>query len=98
EKSLRIRVLADDRFAVEHQLRNAGDMLWSGGAWALTCTRPGRATSYGIPLDRPPVPEWDVLTLIVPRRWGGGHTSALVDPQLELRENGLLIKPTGKEA
>ncbi len=96
EKSLVIRAGARG-WTIEHRLRNAGDMLWSGGLWGLTCTRPSRATRYAIPLGGGP-PAWDVVTLVIPRRWGGGHTSRLVDPQLTLTEDELRATPRGAEA
>lgn len=93
-----IEVHADGpHWRIRHRVRNVGDMLWSGGAWALTCTRPLPETVYRVPLDRGPA-GWDVVTLILPRRWGGGHTSALVDPQIELTEEALLARSLGTEA
>lgn len=84
-------------FSVEHRLRNLGDMLWSGGAWALTCTRPMSTTRYRIPLGGGP-PAWDVTTLVIPTRWGGTHTSRLNDPQFELARDALIVRPRGVEA
>jgi hypothetical protein len=96
EKRLAIRVRGD-RWTIAHRLRNTGDMLWSGGAWALTCTRPSARTRYRIALDGGP-PAWDVLTMVIPRRWGGGHTSRVDDPQFVLGEDALVIRPRGTEA
>ena len=96
EKTLAIRV-DGDRWSIEHRIRNAGDMLWSGGVWGLTCTLPSRDTRYRIPLDGG-APGWDVLTMVIPRRWGGTHTSRLVDPQFAFVEDALEIKPRGEEA
>jgi hypothetical protein len=96
EKALVVRA-APGGWTVEHRVRNAGDMLWSGGLWALTCTRPERSTRYRIPLDGGP-PDWDVTTLVIPRRWGGTHRSRLADPQFELTEAALVVRPRGVEA
>jgi hypothetical protein len=96
EKTLAVRVVDRGTVSVEHRVRNAGDMLWSGGAWALTCTRPGPETTYRVPFGEPTA--WDVVTLVIPRRWGGGHTSAVADPQLELGEDALVLRPRGREA
>ncbi len=61
-KSLAITVRGG-RWSIEHRLRNAGPMLWSGGAWALTCTAPREATLYRVPLGGgPPRGTW-------PRSW-----------------------------
>lgn len=82
---------------IDHRIRNAGDMLWAGGAWALTCTRPGPRTRYSIPLP-PPDPRWDVVTMAVPRRWGGGHSSPLPDRQFAWTSRAIEIRPAGAEA
>ncbi|MCA1664988.1 MAG: hypothetical protein LC659_12075, partial [Myxococcales bacterium] len=95
EKTLRVRVVGDGELVVEHVLRNCGDMLWSGGAWALSCTRPRRGDSYGIPLGSDD--EWDAFSVVVPRRWGGGHTSLVADKQLDWHEHALVVRPTGRE-
>ncbi len=82
---------------IEHRLRNVGDMLWSGGAWGLTCTLPNKSTRYRIPLDGGD-PNWDVLTMVVPRRWGGDHSSRLADPQFAITEEHVAIRARGIEA
>jgi hypothetical protein len=84
-------------WAIEHRLHNVGDMLWSGGAWALTCTLPHDATRYHVPLGAPER-AWDVFTMVIPRRWGGGHTSRIADPQFALDDLELVIRPRGDEA
>jgi hypothetical protein len=96
EKSLVVRA-TENEWSVTHQVRNAGDMLWSGGLWSLTCTRPARTTTYRIPLDGG-APSWDVITLVVPRQWGGGHTSRLADPQFRMSEREIVVRPRGVEA
>jgi hypothetical protein len=96
EKSIVVRARGTT-WTIEHRLRNTGDMLWSGGAWALTCTVPERRTRYRIPLDGGD-PRWDALTMVVPRRWGGNHRSRLVDPQFRLLEDALEIVARGDEA
>ena len=97
EKSLMIRAVPRRGWTIKHRLRNAGDMLWSGGLWGLTCTRPARGTRYEIPLGGGPA-AWDVVTMVIPRRWGGGHTSRLVDPQFAMTEEALVVRPRGSEA
>jgi hypothetical protein len=96
EKSLSVRVRGAE-WTIEHRLRNTSTMLWTGGAWALTCTHPRRGTRYRIPLGGGN-PGWDALTMVIPRRWGGGHTSALADPQIVMTEDALEIRPRGAEA
>lgn len=99
EKTLVVRAPGErsDAWIIEHRLRNAGDMLWSGGAWALTATLPARGTRYRIPLGGG-APEWDLVTLVIPRRWGGGHTSRLADPQFSFTDDALEFRARGHEA
>jgi hypothetical protein len=95
EKSLTIRATSDG-WSILHRLRNTGDMLWSGGIWAITCTRPTARTRYRIPLDGGN-PAWDLLTIITPRRWGGIHSALVDDPQIRLREDAVHIRALGRE-
>lgn len=96
EKTLTVRVRRT-QWTIEHRLRNVGTMLWTGGAWGLTCTQPRRGTRYRIPLGGGN-PGWDALTMVIPRRWGGGHTSSLTDPQVVMTEDAVEIRPRGAEA
>jgi hypothetical protein len=96
EKTITVRARPTG-WRVEHRVRNAGNMLWSGGAWALTCTLPRRSTQYHIPLGAP-VGPWDVFTMVVPRRWGSGQTSRLADPQFRIGDDGIEARARGHEA
>lgn len=95
EKTLAITA-RDGRWTIEHRLRNTGELLWSGGAWALTCTSPGASTLYRIPLGGGP-PGWDATTIVIPTRWGGSHTSRLDDPQVALTADAMEIRPREDE-
>ncbi|MCX7935646.1 MAG: hypothetical protein N3A66_10375, partial [Planctomycetota bacterium] len=81
---------------VENFVRNQSDMLWSGGVWALTCTNPAGGAAYGIPLGDGSA--WDSFPVLFFKRWGGGHTSLVNDPQLKWTEDLLIINPRGREA
>ncbi len=96
EKRMTVRAQGET-WRVEHRLRNVGTMLWAGGAWALTCTLPRARTRYRIPLDGGDA-RWDSLTIVIPRRWGGGHSSKLADPQFALTEAACEIRARGTEA
>ena len=86
----------DGRFTVQHSLHNVGELLWSGGAWALTCTQPHGDTSYRIPLGG--LSEaWDVATIVIPMRWAS-HTSRLDDRQFTFSADALEIRPQNDEA
>jgi hypothetical protein len=95
EKTMTVRARGTG-WSIEHRLRNVGDMLWSGGAWALTCTLPASATRYHIPLGEPE--PWDVFTMVIPRRWGGTHTSHVADPQFTLADDEITFRALGTEA
>lgn len=95
QKSLTVTVENDDTFRVANKLTNIGEMLWSGGLWALTCTLPGKRTTYGIPLGDGQ--EWDVFTLVIPKAWGG-HAVKVNDPQISFTEDCLILKPKGQKA
>jgi hypothetical protein len=95
EKALRVTARGPT-WTVEHRLRNVGTLLWAGGAWTLTCTLPAAETRYRIPLGGGS-PEWDVLTMVIPRRWAG-HTSRVDDPQFVLREDAIELRALGDEA
>lgn len=96
EKSLAVRV-HDGVWTIEHRLRNVGSLLWSGGAWALTCTLPGPHTVYRIPLGGGPA-TWDLATIVIPMRWGGQHTSQLDDPQIGFAADAMEIRAHELEA
>jgi hypothetical protein len=90
EKSMAITV-DGGVWTIEHRLRNLGGLLWAGGAWALTCTLPHPDTLYRIPLGGGP-PTWDVTTIVIPRRWGGTHSSRLDDPQVTFVEDAMEVR------
>jgi hypothetical protein len=94
-RSLAVELLSDDTLLVKNRIENAGDMLWSGGVWGLTCTLPREGTTYGIPLGDDSA--WDSFSVVIPRRWGGGHTSLVNDPQLRFTEDCLIVRPAGRE-
>lgn len=95
QKAIVVRTVAGG-FVVESRVTNASDMIWSGGVWALTCSRPRRRTTYGVPLGGGPS-SWDVFSLVVPRAWGGGHTSRADDPQIAFTRECMVVRPRGNE-
>jgi hypothetical protein len=96
EKTLAI-CARDGLWRIEHQVRNVGALLWSGGAWALTCTSPREGTVYRVPLGGGP-PNWDVTVIAIPTRWGARHTSRLDDPQITLVADAMEIRAREDEA
>ncbi len=91
-----VRALRADRFRIDNFVRNEGDMLWSGGLWAITCTVPGPATTYVAPLGDGS--NWDYATIVTFRTWGGGHGGVgFADPQFETTGDALMLRPSGRE-
>jgi len=95
-KGFRIEVVDDNVLLVDNFVINDGDMLYSCGVWALTCTEPnlGKGVRYGIPLGDGS--EWDSFSVVMFRRWAG-HTSPLNDPQITFTEDMLILTPKGVE-
>jgi hypothetical protein len=86
----------DGRWTIRHGLRNTGELLWSGGAWALTCTLPHRDSRYRIPLGGMSK-AWDVATILIPMRWGT-HTSRLDDDQFTFSADAMEFRAQNDEA
>ncbi|MCE9613741.1 MAG: hypothetical protein K8T26_05660 [Lentisphaerae bacterium] len=87
--------ISDHAVRIDNFVTNAGDLLYSGGVWALTCTLPGRGTQYGIPIGDGT--EWDAFTQVMFRRWAGHGAGGYADPQFEVRKDVLAILPQGQE-
>ena len=93
-RGIRVRRLGDDRVSVTSFISNVGDMLYSAGVWALTCTQPAEGRTYGIPLGDGS--DWDCFRYTIFKRWGG-HTARVNDPQINLTEKMLIVTPEGVE-
>ena len=93
-RGIEISLIDRNRLSVDNFVINAGDMLYSGGVWALTCTNPKPGWTYGIPLGDDSV--WDCFRLVVFRKWAG-HTSPVNDSQISFTEDMLLVNPQGIE-
>ncbi len=94
-RSIGVKVEDDDRISVDSVISNESEMLYSCSVWAITCTLPAQGTRYGIPLGDGS--EWDSFRLVMFKKWGGGHTSRLNDPQIQVNEEMLIIEPQGVE-
>lgn len=96
-RGFRISVSSSGALMVTAILKNVSDMMWSGGAWSLTCIDP-KEKSFAVPLGAKDG-NWDVVSVHRVLNWGG-HSSRLVDPQFSEQPFGPLqiIKPNGDEA
>jgi hypothetical protein len=95
-RGIKISQLDERTFRVESFITNAGQLLYSGGVWALTCTNPAGGKQYGIPFGKPNQ-AWDTIHLVIPRCWAG-HTTLVNDPQISLNEEFMIFNPQGIEA
>lgn len=97
QRGFTVTALAPDRIAVDHFVINRSAMLWSGGAWAITCTRPSPATTYTVPLGDGS--DWDYATVVAVRKWGDNQgRKTFYDPQFELTDDALRLIPGGVES
>ena len=95
KRGITVRIAAENRVEVENFVENQGPMLYSCGAWAVTCTLPAEGTAYGIPLGDGS--DWDCFKLVLFKTWGGGHTSGFADDQISFTPDMLLVHPKGRE-
>lgn len=95
QRSLCLRWRARDRLSIEHRIKNIGDMLWSGGAWGLTCTVPMPSTTYVVPLSD--ASTWDSASVTLFRRWGGTHSGRYDDAQFSFTADALVARSMGSE-
>jgi hypothetical protein len=89
-----VRAVSEDALIVDNFLVNLGEMLFSGGVWALTCTVPAPRTKYCVPLSD--ASAWDTFQMTFFKSWGG-HRGAFDDPQIVIDKDMLLIEPGGQE-
>ena len=93
-RSMDIRMTDESRVEVDNAVVNAGDMLYSCGIWALTCTVPRKRTRYLVPVGDDSA--WDSFTQVIFRRWAG-NSGGCSDPQFLFNDDLLCIDPDGKE-
>lgn len=93
-RGFEVKVLSDEILVIDNFLINTGDMLYSAGIWALTCTIPGPETQYVIPVGDGS--NWDCFSMVFFHTWAG-HNGIVDDPQITFKNDLLLIKPQGNE-
>jgi len=94
QRGITLKVLGENIVEVDNFLVNKGDMLYSGGIWALTCTVPRKTTRYGIPLGEDTA--WDFCRIVMYRKWNG-HSGGYNDDQFSFSQDMMLVQPKGKE-
>lgn len=92
ERSIRVEALKDGGFAVENRVRNAGNLIYSGGVWSPTCINP-EDKILRIPLGDEQA-SWDAVTVVTPRVFAG-NVVRLDDPQVQYEGMDLVIRSQG---
>src|SRR6478609_7430113 len=92
QRGFTVTALAADRLQVDHFVINHSAMLWSGGLWSITCTLPGAATRYLVPLGDGST--WDYTTVIAIRTWGHDQgAKTFNDPRFEMTDDAFHLNP-----
>ncbi len=95
QRGFSVSCLNDTLFEVDNFIINRGDMLYSTGVWALTCTLPTPECSYIAPVGDGG--EWDTFSMVFFRCWAGHGSDSFADSQIRLTDDQLVIEPRGKE-
>ncbi len=90
-----VKVKSDTVLEIDHFVKNDGEMLYSGFIWPLTCTLPGKETTYRIPLGDGS--SWDSFQMVFYRAWAGHGQGGFGDSQFRIGNEFLEIKPQGLE-
>ncbi|MFO7821402.1 MAG: hypothetical protein R6V56_05035 [Lentisphaeria bacterium] len=93
-RGMEITVLDDNTVKVDNFVMNTGELLYSGGVWALTCSLPKENTQYAVPIGDGS--SWDTFTSISFREWAG-HQGGFADPQFTIDGDLYKLHPQGKE-
>ena len=97
QRGFTVRAVAADRVEIDHFIINRSAMLWSGGVWAITATKPTAGTTYSAPLGDGST--WDYATVVAIRTWGHNQgRKTFHDPQFELTDDSLRLIPGGVES
>jgi hypothetical protein len=95
-RGMRLTLVDEATFRIEHTVSNEGPMLFSAAAWALTCTVPTAASRYIVPIGD--ASEWDTTSIVYYRKWAGGHgQSSFADDQFTITDDAVVVSPRGRE-
>ncbi len=94
-RGMTIKVVDDTTITVDNFVKNTGEMLYSGGVWALTCTLPTRNAQYAVPIGDDSC--WNAFTMVAFNEWGGHGKGGFNDKQIEVKKDLVLLKPAGVE-
>jgi hypothetical protein len=93
ERGMSVTAMPDGSLKVVNFVRNAGDLIYSGGVWSPTCVVPG-GKKLRIPLGDANA-SWDIVRIVIPRVFAG-NVSTLEDDQCFFEGNDLVVVPKGR--
>ncbi|HVZ47274.1 MAG TPA: hypothetical protein VG916_00695 [Gemmatimonadaceae bacterium] len=92
QRGFTITALAPDRLQLDHFMVNQGNMLWSGGLWAVTSTVPIGGAQYTVPLGDGS--RWDYATVVAVRTWGDDQgAQTFDDPRFAFTADSFRLDP-----
>lgn len=95
QRGIEARAVGENCVEIKSFLVNRGMMLFSGGVWTPTCLDPAGGKEFGVLLgDRSQ--SWDIIRMVIPRSFAG-HTGRVNDPQIEMNEEFMVVRPNGTE-
>lgn len=94
-RGFRVSVINDTMIEVDNFVVNTGNMLYSGGIWALTCTLPTQGAEYAVPVGDGS--SWDHFNMVFFREWAGHGQGGFNDPQITVENDIVRIRPEGQE-
>ncbi len=93
ERGIKVEFVNNTQFKVINFIKNAGNMIYSGGVWSPTCINP-EGKELHIPLGEENT-TWDIVNIVIPRVFAG-NTLRLDDPQVTMTEDELVVKSQGQ--
>ncbi|MCT4544840.1 MAG: hypothetical protein N4A63_14995 [Vallitalea sp.] len=93
KRGIKIDFVSENELQVTNYITNCGCMLYSGGVWSPTCTKPRDGVVYGIPLGDDSL-SWDIVKIVIPRKFAG-NTVRIDDPQITYNSKYMIINPMG---
>ena len=95
QRGIHLEMITPSQINVTNIIINHSELLFSGGAWAVTCTAPNNTTEYIIPIGDKST--WDCFNIVMFNHWGGHGQGGFNDPQFSWSDDAYLIKPQGVE-
>lgn len=93
EKGIEVEIISENKVRVRNFIKNAGNLIYSGGVWSPTCVIPDEKQIV-IPLGNEAA-SWDVVRIAIPIVFAGNRT-LLEDDQVKFVGNDMIVTPKGR--